>query len=119
MADRGEEVGLGRVGVPGTVEGVYTHLATAEDLDTAQTLLDGGERTKARAALAAFLDGDREPDAVELLQAAQLARALPDIELLRTIRAAAEGLEADAEDADPLAQSLLAPRNGRPSDHRF
>ena len=81
--------------------------AMAEDLDHAQALLDGGETAKARAVLAAYLESDEERSAVEILQAAQLARALPDIELLRVVRGLGETLEGESEDSDPALDLAL------------
>ncbi|MDF1702534.1 MAG: hypothetical protein P1V36_15390, partial [Planctomycetota bacterium] len=80
--------------------------ARADDLDDAEVFAAAGDKDKARAALGAWLEGDDDDDET-LLRAAQLARSLPDIELLRSARARAEAAEADAGEASATLNLAL------------
>ena len=81
--------------------------ARADDLDDAETLAAAGQRAEARSALAAWFADEAPAEASDLLRAAQLARALPDIELLRTVRARAEAVEAEAGSSSPALDLAL------------
>lgn len=79
--------------------------ALADALDDAESAAARGDKAATRTALAAYFADSTVADPDDLLRAAQLARALPDIELLRSARARGEALEGTAE-ANPPALDL-------------
>ncbi len=81
--------------------------ALADSLDTAESHAAAGQKVKARQALATWLDAKEPREPTALLRAAQLARALPDIDLINTVRAAAEALEGTLESAPPALDLAL------------
>ncbi len=82
-------------------------VARADALDDAETLAASGMKAEARSALATWFADGAADDAEALLRAAQLARSLPDIELLRSVRAQAEAVETDEGASSPALDLAL------------
>jgi len=82
--------------------------AYADDLDDAEAQATAGDKAAARTSLTRWLDDEEEARGAEaLLRAAQVARALPDIDLVNAVRARAEALEATLEKAPPALDLAL------------
>ena len=74
-------------------------LAWADSLDDAESFLAAGDADAARTALAAWFD-EGAPDGAGLLRAAQVARKIPDLDLLGRVSGAAETVEQQGGSAD-------------------
>ncbi|MDA1195181.1 MAG: hypothetical protein O2894_08340 [Planctomycetota bacterium] len=88
------------------VLGLAASPAHADSLGDAEAFAAAGDTENARLALATWLEETAQPSPAALLRAAQLARALPDLDLLGAVRAAAETLEQERAASPTLDLAL-------------